>query len=118
MFSANLKKYLLKKAILNPWKFDKKPIKSCYQKVVVIPSFNEGKGIQQTLLSISHQKNINFSSLLVIIVINNSMDCNKNIFNQNKESQSTVNNFKCNYELITIDAYDENPLPKKKLELD
>jgi len=114
MFSANLKKYLLKRAISHPWKFDKKPKKSYYQMVVVIPSFNEGKGIQQTLLSISHQKNINFSSLLVIIVINNSMDYDKNIFYQNKVSQGTVNNFKCNYELIIIDAYNENPLPPEK----
>ena len=108
-----MEKYLKKKAIKSPWKFDRIPYKNEYSYIIVIPSFNEGNQIISTLVSISKQKSIKFNSLLVIIVVNNSINPSKEIFNENQKTIDSINNSDFDFEIRIIDAYKNYPLPQK-----
>tara|TARA_S200000501_G_scaffold376121_1_gene430057 strand:+ start:3289 stop:4407 length:1119 start_codon:yes stop_codon:yes gene_type:complete len=109
-----LNKYLKKNAITSPWIIDKTGLKDKYSFIIVIPSFNEGIEIIPTLRSISGQKNINPTSLLVVIVINNPTNPCKNIFNENQITINSINESNFNFDICTIDAFKNYPLPKKK----
>tara|TARA_B100001029_G_C15053385_1_gene452496 strand:+ start:795 stop:1904 length:1110 start_codon:yes stop_codon:yes gene_type:complete len=109
-----LKKYLEKKAICQPWHFNKKPENENYSFIIVIPSYREGSQIIPTLKSISKQIKINFSSILVIVVINNSANSPIEYFKDNQSTLNCIINSKYNFELVIVDAFYKNPLPRKK----
>ena len=108
-----MEKYLRKKAIKSPWEFHKLPKRDNYKFIIAIPSFNEGELIIETLNSISNQLNIDFSTILVIIVINNSENENEEIIINNHKTFNAIKENNFQYEIAVIDAFDSLPIPEK-----
>ena len=98
--NKNYQKYITKKAIKSLWKFHKLPQRDNYKFIIAIPSFNEGDLIIETLQSISKQQNIDLSSILVIIVINNSDNENEEIIENNQKTFDAIKN--TNFQNTTI----------------
>ena len=109
-----MNKYITKKAITEPWGLNSNPPKSFYRFIIVIPSFKEGYEIIPTLESITLQDMELQKKLLVVFVINNSDDADDQTIKQNKFTSRVLLQFECNFDICTIDAYQEYPLPKKQ----
>ena len=108
-----MNKYINKKAIKGPWKFHDFPKESFYHFIIVIPAFKEGNNINSTLKSIALQDNELQKILLVIIVINNSEKHDEKILKENHLTFQTVSKFKCQFEIVIINAFSDLPLPEK-----
>jgi len=108
-----LNKYILKKAITNPWEIAPKPEKTDYKFIIVIPSLREGENILHTLQSISSQNSELQKQLLVIFVINNSENADNETKIENQKSKNLLNKFQGIFEIGIIDAYSKFPLSNK-----
>ena len=109
-----MNKYITKKAIKEPWGLNSNPPKSIYRFIIVIPSFKEGNEIIPTLESIALQDMELQKQLLVVFVINNSDNADDQTIMQNHFTRRAILQFECKFDICTIDAYLEYPLPRKQ----
>jgi len=76
--------------------------------IIIIPSYSESEYLEMTLKSLNEQVNFNLSDLLVIIVVNNSINDPRNIIDDNIKTIELIQSFKSNYTLKYIDVSTEN----------
>ena len=104
----NIPKYLQKKQIQGPWNFNIFPNKEKYELIITIPSYSEYNYLPKTLESINEQNYSNLKNVLVVVIVNNSTNVSKNIFDNNKKTLNLLNTFIANFELRYIDASSYN----------
>ena len=110
------KPYLKKRgAPLCDWGILDTPGLKRFQSIIVIPSYNESKYIIKTLESINNQSGFELSNLLVIVVVNNSLDDRIEILKDNFETIKAIGNYSSDFKLLCIDASSpKHALSKKK----
>ena len=81
MFYSN---YLNKRAVnIDKWKISLSISEKIFSSIIIIPAYYESKYILDTLSSIDKQTNYTLSNLLVIVVVNNSVDSSKDVIDDN-----------------------------------
>ena len=107
MNSKLLYKYFKKYHFKGPWKLEPIPNQKKYQFIIIIPSFSEYEYLPNLLFSIANQDKQLLKKLLVVIVINNSVNSNKSIIQNNKRTHKYCRDYKFSYDVSIIDAWSD-----------
>ena len=76
-----------------------------FRSIIIIPAYCESKYIIDTLDSLNEQVDFDLSSLLVLVVINNSKDDSPNVIEDNRITARLIEKKKSRYNLEYIDAF-------------
>jgi len=97
--------YLNKRAVnIDKWKISLSISEKIFSSIIIIPAYYESKYILDTLSSIDKQTNYTLSNLLVIVVVNNSVDSSKDVIDDNIKTISLLESIRTKYSLRYIDA--------------
>ena len=100
-----ISKYISKRAEIGKWSFESAPQKDFYDFFITIPVCDELEYLFKTFESISLQNKKYLRKTLVTLVVNNSVDCNLEIYNNNQQLLNQLKNrFNFNFEFCYIDA--------------
>ena len=114
IYKEKINQYFKKHSTNFPYINNYKVKKESYKYFIIIPIFNEYDYILQTLKSIDKNPQIYLDELLVVLVINNSINDSDDIKNNNFKTHKTISNQKYHYEYLIIDSYSKkNALGKK-----
>ena len=107
-------KYLKNKSVSNLWSFNTPPKKGKYDIVITIPCYNEYAYIFKTLNSISKQHSTLLNKTLVVIVINNAKNDDKEIKKNNDSTYNKLMLSKYDFDISIVDCYlKSKALPEK-----
>ena len=112
-FEERLKKYLRRKLEPN-WELNKTPPQKKYDSFIIVPVKAEFSRLPLLLKSISQQNEMSLKRCLIVVVINNSLEDSKEIYNNNNKSIEYLKSVNYNFDFCYVDASsDKNMLPKK-----
>ena len=106
-------KYIIKKSE-KKWSLNNKPQKKNYSNIICIPSYAEYNFNEPTLQSIAKQNSLLLKNTLIIIVINNSSNCNQHIIDSNNKTIQIINKYSIRLEIYYVNAFkNKYELPQK-----
>ena len=117
-YNNTYKKYLVKLIYPN-LKFSKVVVKKkLYKYFIIIPIYNEYKYIFKTLESLNNQNQIYLSNTLIILLINNSKNCSRDIVDNNYQTEQLILSKQYNFEYALLDYYSQqNALISKEFRI-
>ena len=107
LYEKLFKKYLDKHSLQHPYKQNGVVKKKSYKYFVVIPVFNEYNFIFDSLESINNSGELYLEDLLVVLIINNSIEDSKSIKENNYNTYQLVKQKTYKYEYVVIDCFSE-----------
>ena len=89
--------------------------KKLYKYFIIIPLYKERHYIAKTLDSLNNQNNTYLSNTLIVLIINNSQNCSKDVVNDNYFTEQLIHSKQYNFEYALLDYYSKgNALNNKK----
>ena len=105
LYEKLFKKYLEKHSLQHSYKQNTAVKKNIYKYFVVIPVFNEYNFIFDSLESINNSGELYLEDLLVVLIINNSIEDSKSIKENNYNTYQLVKQKTYKYECVVIDCF-------------
>ena len=107
-------KYLAKHSLNHSFRKNFSIKKNTYHYFVIIPVYNEYNFLFDTLESINNNEEIYLKDLLVVLIINNSVDDSQSIKDNNYKTYKSLKQKKYKYDFISIDCFSEKYQLKNK----